>query len=207
MVSFQGIPPVPRVDILRVKKQWPYFLLVFLVPVTIMLWWWGLFSTATVQTAERGNYRFAYLEAEGPYSKLESKRDEVMFYLKQQNIEPIAPITVIMTDPRNTSYKTLKARTGFIIGANDVVQAPLAMDIMPERKVVVAEIKAHPLFAYGKAYSALIDYADQHGMELQLPTLEIVQDSVLSVEMPIMDEDLPQTAEMITSTHIAKEAT
>ncbi|CAG0980543.1 hypothetical protein MTYP_01737 [Methylophilaceae bacterium] len=175
---------VPGFYSLRVKKHWPYFLIVFVIPVTAILWWWGLFSSATVQIAERGNYRFAYMEAEGPYSKLESKRDEVMFYLKQQNIEAIAPLSLILSDPRSTPYKALRARTGFIIGEGANIQPPLALEIIPPRKVVVAEIRAHPLFAYGKAYSALIDYSDQHRMTLHLPTLEIVKDSVLSVEMP-----------------------
>jgi hypothetical protein len=177
-----------------VKKHWHYFLIVFLLPVLLILWWWGLFSSATIDTGERGDYYYAYLEAEGPYSKLASKQEEVRSVLKQQGITPGAQITLILSDPRTTPYKQLKARTGFIIDKDRMPAAPLMVDTVPLRKVVIAEIRAHPLFAYGKVYSALLDYAEQHNTTLHLPTLEIFQSSVLHVEMPLEDQPLAQTA-------------
>ncbi len=174
----------------RVKKHWPYFLIVFLIPVITILWWWGLFSSAKVEIGERGDYYYAYLDAEGAYSKLASKHDEVMFVLKQQGIEPGAQITLILSDPRSTRYKELKARAGFIIAKDKMPATPLKIETIPMRKVAIAEIKAHPLFAYGKAYSALIDYSKQHNTSLHLPTLEIVESSVLHVEMPLTEESL-----------------
>ncbi|MDP2246555.1 MAG: AraC family transcriptional regulator [Nitrosomonadales bacterium] len=172
------------------KKHWPYFLIVFLIPVITILWWWGLFSSAKVETGERGDYYYAYLDAEGPYSKLTSTQNEVLFVLKQQGIEAGAQITLILSDPRTTPYKELKARTGFIIDKDKMPAAPLKIETIPIRKVAVAEIKAHPLFAYGKAYSALIDYSEDHKTTLHLPTLEIVESSVLHVEMPLAEESL-----------------
>lgn len=172
------------------KKHWPYFLIVFLLPVVSILWWWGLFSSATVQIGERGNYYYAYLETEGPYSKLTSKQNEVLFELEKQGIEAGAQITLIMSDPRTTPYQQLQARTGFIIQQNQMPKAPLKIDTIPLRKVAVAEIKAHPLFAYGKAYSALIDYSENHNTTLHLPTLELVEASVLRVEMPLDETSL-----------------
>ncbi len=172
------------------KKHWPYFLIVFLLPVISILWWWGLFSSATVETGARGNYYYAYLEAEGPYSKLTSKQNEVLFVLKQQGIEAGAQITLILSDPRTTPYQELQARTGFIIDQDQMPVAPLKIDTIPIRKVAVAKIKAHPLFAYGKAYSALIKYSENHNTTLHLPTLEIVEASVLSVEMPLDETSL-----------------
>jgi effector-binding domain-containing protein len=175
-----------------VKKHWPYFLIVFLLPVVTILWWWGLFSSASVETGERGNYYYAYLEAEGPYSKLTAKQNEVLFVLKQQGIEAGAQITVILSDPRTTPYQELQARTGFMIDQDQMPVAPLKIETIPMRKVTVAEIKAHPLFAYGKAYSALIEYAEQHNSTLHLPTLEIVEASVLHVEMPLDETSLTE---------------
>lgn len=176
-----------RVTRILVKKHWHYFLIVFLLPVLLILWWWGLFSSARIETGERGDYYYAYLDAEGPYSKLTSKQEEVLFTLKQQGIAPGAQITLILSDPRTTPYKELKARTGFLIAKDQMPAAPLKIETIPLRKVVIAEIKAHPLFAYGKAYSALLDYSEQHNMTLHLPTLEIVEASVLHVEMPLED--------------------
>ncbi|ABE50698.1 GyrI-like domain-containing protein [Methylobacillus flagellatus] len=168
-----------------VKKQLPYFLLVFLIPVTLVLWWWGLFSSADVEIAERGNYRYAYLEADGPYSKLSSKQEEVLHELVDQNIQPGPEITLIFSDPRTTPYKELHARAGFIIDADAKPVAPIQVDTVPVRKVFVASIKAHPLLAYGKTYSKVLEFVKSKDMPLNLPTVEIVDDSVLSVEMPL----------------------
>jgi DNA gyrase inhibitor GyrI len=173
------------------KKQLPYFLAAFLVPVVAVLWWWGLFSSAQVEVAERGGYRYAYLEAQGVYSKLGKKRNEVFYELKQQNIEAGAEITLMLSDPRTTPHQQLKAQTGFIISADVTPQPPLKVATIPTREVAVAEIRAHPLFAYGKAYSALIEYSKQHETTLHLPTLEIFDDSKLMVEMPLRPDSSP----------------
>ena len=171
-----------------VKKQWPYFLLVFLIPVTAVLWWWGLFSTAEVAVGERGAYRYAYLDAAGAYSKLESRQKEVRRMLDTQDIAAGPQITVMQSDPRITPYKELRAQTGFIVAADAMPVAPLKLGTIPSRQVAAASIKAHPLFAYGKTYSALLDYAERHDMTLHLPTVEIYEHSVLRVEMPLAAE-------------------
>ena len=176
------------------KKQLPYFLIAFLVPVIAVLWWWGLFSAATVEVAERGDYRYAYLEAQGVYSKLGKKRNEVFYELNQQNIEAGAEITLMLTDPRTTPHQQLKAHTGFIIGPDASPKPPLKVATIPSRKVAVAEIRAHPLLAYGKAYSALLDYSETHKTTLHLPTLEIFDDSKLTVEMPLTPDTYTGTA-------------
>ena len=144
-----------------------------------------MFSSTAVESAVRGGYRYAYLEAEGPYSKLANKQDEVLFELKKQGIKPGPQVTLLLSDPRNTPHDDLRARTGFIIAADVTLQAPLMLATIESRKVLVASIKAHPLFAYGKTYGALLDYCQDHHMSLILPTFEIMDHSVLSVEMPL----------------------
>lgn len=176
----------------NVKKQLPYFLLVFLIPILLVLWWWGLFSTAEVELAERGNYRYAYLEAEGPYSKLSSKQEEVLHELVEQKIKPGPEITLIFSDPRTTPYKELHARAGFMIDEDAQPVAPIQVDTVPLRKVFVAKIKAHPLLAYGKTYSKVLDFVKAKNMTLNLPTVEIVDDSVLTVEMPLESVTQPK---------------
>jgi len=159
-----------------------------------MLWWWGLFSSASVQVTERGNYRYVYLDAQGPYSKLPSKQKEVLFELGKQNISAGVQITVVLSDPRTTPYEKLNARTGFIIDASAEPKAPLLVDVIPVRKVALAEIKAHPLLAYGKTYSALLAFSQANHMSLQLPTVELFDKSILSVEMPLNINNLTKVA-------------
>jgi len=174
-----------------VKKQLPYFLLVFLLPVIAVLWWWGLFSSATLTVSSEGDYRYAYLDAQGVYSKLVKKQDEVLFELKKQNITPGAEVALLMSDPRTTPHDDLIAQAGFMIGKDVNPLPPLKVNTIAKREVVVAEIKAHPLLAYGKVYSTLLDYARQHNTGLHLPTLEIYEHSILRVEMPYKEQPLP----------------
>lgn len=168
-----------------VKKQYIYFGLFCLVPVVAMLAWWGLFSRVTLKVETAPAYDYVYLDAEGPYSKLTSKQDEVRFYMKQQNIPHQGSFTLVMTDPRTTPYKSLLARTGYVVDHPVEVKAPLNLGHQDAQQVVAVEIKAHPLLAYGKTYSTLLDYCKQHDMKLKLPTVEIFQHSVLRVEMPL----------------------
>lgn len=167
------------------KKQLPYFLLVFVLPVTAMLWWWGLFSSASVEFTEGGGYHYVYLEATGAYSKLSEKQQEVLFYLKQQKIEHSAEITLVMTDPRRTPYHDLKARIGYVVDKNVQIKPPLLSADIAVQQVVVAKIKAHPLLAYGKTYSALLKFTQSQNIPFNLPTIETYQKSVLKVEMPL----------------------
>jgi effector-binding domain-containing protein len=173
-----------------VKKQLPYFLIAFALPVTAMLWWWGLFSSASVGFAQSGGYHYVYLEATGAYSKLSDKQNEVLFYLKQQGIEHGAEITLVLTDPRTTPYKDLQARTGYVVDKNVQVKAPLLIADIPAQQVVLTKIKAHPLLAYGKTYSELLNFTKTQNIPFHLPTIEIYNKSVLSVEMPLIGNQM-----------------
>jgi len=160
-------------------------MIAFVAPVTAMLWWWGLFTSASIEVADRGGYRYAYLEAQGVYSKLATKQAEVLFELKKQGIQQGAEFTLVLTDPRTTPHDELKARTGYLISDDALPKAPLLAGFIPVRRVAVAQIKAHPLLAYGKVYSTLLDYTKAHSTSLHLPTVEIFEHSVLRVEMPL----------------------
>ncbi|OIQ82927.1 hypothetical protein GALL_352810 [mine drainage metagenome] len=167
------------------KKQNLFFLLAFLLPTLLVLWWWGLFRSATIEVAERGPYHYAYLEAQGAYSKLASVQQEVAYQLRQQNIPAGSSFTLILDDPRTTKTGELHARTGYLIDAAAAPKPPLLEDTIAARRVVVAQVKAHPLLAYGKVYGSLLDYSRQMGGRLHMPTVEIYRASVLSVEMPL----------------------
>lgn len=167
------------------KKQHLYFLLAFLLPTLIVLWWWGLFRSATIDIAEHGPYRYAYMEAQGAYSKLGSKQQEVAAELRKQGIAVGSSFTLIYDDPRTTKTGKRHARAGYLIDAAATPKAPVLVDTLPARRVVAAQIKAHPLIAYGKVYGMLLDFGKRQGAGLNMPTVEIYRDSVLTVEMPL----------------------
>ena len=170
------------------NKHLRYFVIYCAIPIVVVLWWWGMFSSAEVIKQDAPAYRYAYLEVEGPYSKLGSKQAEVQALLKLQKVNYTYPITLMMSDPRVTQYKQRVARIGFLLSSNANVAEPLKLDTIPARHVISVSIKAHPLFAYGKTYGALVKYCEQHGMGLQLPTVEIVEHSKLTVQMPLGKE-------------------
>lgn len=169
----------------HLKKSWIPFLVAFALPVLGVFAWWGLFSSPKVEVGEHGPYRYAFLEAEGPYSKLGAKRGEVDKLLREQGIIPGSAIAIIFDDPRNTERDKRRARTGFIIPESAAPKEPIKTDVLPKRKVLSATIKAHPVFAFGKAYGALLDFTKQHDMILHLPTVELYDFSILTVEMPL----------------------
>jgi hypothetical protein len=173
---------------LQLNKHLKYFLVFCVIPVLVILWWWGMFASAQITEQDAPAYRYAYLEVEGPYSKLSGKQAEVLALLKAQKVNYNAPLTLMMSDPRVTQYKQRIARVGYIVTSDSVISAPLQVDSIPARRVLSAQVKAHPLFAYGKTYGALVKYCEQQGMGLQLPTVEIVEHSVLTVQMPLRKE-------------------
>lgn len=167
-----------------VKKQLPYFILVFLLPILGILWWWGAFRDVRVEPGQvRGPYHYAYLTQTSDLSKMPEAQQTALKKLLEQKIQPGAPITVLTTDPRVTKRKEQVARVGYLVDPAAKVAEPLEVADIPARRVIVAEVHAHPLFAPGKAYAALLKYLDAQGVKLNLPTVEIYQGETLSVEM------------------------
>ena len=167
------------------KKQWPYFILVFAAPILAVMWWWGLFTTPGLQLTSSQPYRYAYVDYTGPYSQVGDQQHALEFQLQQQGIAPLGKITLILDDPRTTPQKAGRARIGYLIAAGDTPKSPILVDDLPARQVIQVTIKGHPLITYGKAYGALLTYLEQQGMTLRLPTVERYDRSILTVEMPV----------------------
>jgi hypothetical protein len=165
------------------KKHWLPFLLAFVLPLLLIFWWWGGFNSATFDQAERGPYRYAYLAQKGDYSTLPEKQQEVLKLLQQQGVQAGLPVTLLLNDPTSTPKREWGAQVGYLLDAQAKVAAPLALGEIPARRVLLVRVKAASLLAPGKAYASLLEYLKQHQMKLNLPTLELYQDGVLSVEM------------------------
>jgi effector-binding domain-containing protein len=169
----------------EVKKNWLFFLLAFVVPIVGIFWWWGAFATPTIETAQRGPYHYAYLDYQGDYAKMPDKHPEVIRAFEAQHLTRGASITVMLNDPRTTPKKEQTARIGYMIDPGAAVREPLKVGDVPARTVVVVRVRAHPRLAPGKAYGALLKYLQEHGMKFNLPTVEIYQNSELTVEMAV----------------------
>lgn len=170
---------------MAMNKQWPYFLLAFVLPLLVVFWWWGAFSTPEIKVEQRNALRYAYLVSEGDYSKAEDKQHEVADLLKQQKITAGQAITLIEDDPRKTPSTQRHARAGIVIDANAQPAAPLLVGDLPQRQAVVVSARGHPFIVYGKAYGALLSYLDTHGLALELPVAETAHENTLTIEMAL----------------------
>lgn len=164
------------------KKHWIPFLLAFVLPLILVFWWWGGFNQASFELVQRGPYHYAYMSQKGDYYKLPEKQQEVLKLLQLQGVKAGAAVTLLLNDPRSTPKRDWRAQVGYLVDAGTQVSEPLFMGSVPVRQVVEVRVKAQPLLAPGKAYSALLDYLDEHHMKLNLPTVELYQKGVLTLE-------------------------
>lgn len=172
------------------KKHWLSILVAFVLPLAAVFWWWGGFSAVSITEAQRGPYRFAYLDHQGDFSKLPETQRKVRQLLDQQHVSAGATITILLDDPRKTERKNLRAQTGYLLDASAAVAEPLKVGTIPARPVLLAEVRAAALLAPSKAYQALHDHLKARQSEIRMPTVEIYDSpaeihrvGVLSVEM------------------------
>jgi hypothetical protein len=117
-----------------IRKQWPAFILAFLLPLVAVYWWWGGFNAATVSEAESGPYFYAYVEHEGDLGKLSKTQARVFALLEQAGIEPGDTVTVLLTDPRKRVVAA-KVHAAVILAPSKAYQAladylkPMGRDI------------------------------------------------------------------------------
>ena len=156
-----------------IRKQWPAFILAFVLPLLAVYWWWGGFNAAVVSETESGPHHFAYLEHSGDLGKLGKTQARVYAMLEGAGIEPGDTVTVLMTDPRTTSKSDMHAKTGYRIPQDARLPDGLMSETIPRRKVVAASVNAAVMLAPSKAYQALSDYLNPLGRELTMPTVEI----------------------------------
>ncbi len=154
------------------KKQWPAFLLAFVLPILAVFWWWGGFSTVAVTETEAGPYRYAYLDYEGPISNMRKSQRTALDKFTEARVAAGDTISVILTDPRASNGK-VRAQLGYILAADAAVPAGLKEGRIERRPVYAARVRAAVLLAPSKAYQALSDTLKSHGKAIVMPTVEL----------------------------------
>lgn len=160
------------------------FLIAFVFPVVGALAWWGVFARPTIGETVAGPYIYAYLDYAGRLSNMGDQQEVAYRHAQVQNLDASRAITVLLTDPRQASDQRVEAQVGFIVAPDTAVKPPLKRGVIARRAVITATLRAHPMVAPGKAYSALIEYLTQNRMPLRLPTVERYEHSVFVLEMP-----------------------
>lgn len=154
------------------KKQWPAFLLAFVLPLLGVFWWWGGFATVSVSEVEAGPYRYAYLEYDGPLNNMRKTQRRALDEFNGSKIPAGDTITVLFTDPRADNGK-VRAHVGYRLGETAAVPNGLKEGRIERRPVTRAQVQAVVLLAPSKAYQAVADYLDTQGRQIVMPTVEL----------------------------------
>ncbi|MFQ5582347.1 MAG: GyrI-like domain-containing protein [Mariprofundaceae bacterium] len=146
----------------------------------------GAFKDPEVFRATPQGYRIAYLSHKGAYSNIEPLFEQVAAHLKQANIEPVTPCALFLDATSAVREPERRSKVGYLVKRTDYIPAPLEEEIIPAREVVTATFDGGTLLGSHKAYSAMREWARNHGYTLLLPALEIYHPSgTVEYQMPI----------------------
>ncbi len=154
------------------RKQWPAFVLAFILPLLAVFWWWGGFRSVSVVETEAGPYRYAYLDYAGPISNMRSSQRKVLEKFTAAGVPAGDTISVILSDPRADNGK-VRAHLGYVLADNAPIPEGLQEGRIAQRPVYAAQVQAAVLLAPSKAYQALSDTLEPHGKKILMPTVEL----------------------------------
>ena len=158
------------------KKQWPAFLLAFVLPLLAVFWWWGGFSPVSVTETEAGPYRYAYIDYEGPISNMRKSQRTALDKFTAAQVAAGDTISVILTDPRAASGK-VRAQLGYTLADDAPVPQGLLEGRIERRPVYRAQVQAAVLLAPSKAYQTLSNALEARGQTLVMPAVELYRPS------------------------------
>ena len=153
------------------RKQWPAFVLAFILPLLAVFWWWGGFNAVGVTETEAGPYRYAYLDYEGPISDMRKSQRAVLDKFTAARVAAGDTLSVILTDPRAANGK-VRAQLGYVLADTAAIPPGLKEGRIARRPVYAAQVQAAALLAPSKAYQALSETLASRGKTLAMPTVE-----------------------------------
>jgi hypothetical protein len=153
------------------KKQWPAFVLAFILPLLAVYWWWGGFNAVRVGETEAGPYRYAYLDYEGPINNARKTQRKALDEFNAAKVTAGDTFSVILTDPRADNGK-VRAQLGYTLAEDVPLPDGLKEGRIERRPVYVVEVNAAVLLAPSRAYQALADTLEMRGQDIVMPTVE-----------------------------------
>lgn len=154
------------------RRQWPAFLLAFVLPLVAVYGWWGGFRSVDVAETEAGPYRFAYLDYEGPLSNVGKTQRAALDKFERAGVAAGDTIGVILTDPRADNGR-VRAQLGYTLADAAAVPEGLKEGHVERRPVWRAQVQAAVILAPSKAYQALADALAARGQAIVMPTVEL----------------------------------
>ena len=154
------------------RRQWPAFLLAFVLPLVAVYGWWGGFRAVDVTEAEAGPYRYAYLDYEGPLSNAGKIQRAALDKFERAGVAAGDTIGVILTDPRADNGR-VRAQLGYTLADAAAVPEGLKEGRIERRPVWRAQVQAAVILAPSKAYQARADTRAARGQAIVMPTVEL----------------------------------
>lgn len=138
---------------------------------TVVMWYLGSFTKATVTKGMSEPYQVAYLLNVGPYNDVDEKFEEVAAILEKANIEAKTPFLMILDD-NNVHEGQRRSKVGYLVSKRDYISGPLIKETLPIREVLIATFDGGAMMGSYKGYEAMKDWAKNYGYTLSLPAIE-----------------------------------
>lgn len=175
---------------LEMKKTWMGFLFAFVLPIVVVLAWWGIFRHATISETTSAPIHFAWIEFNGDLADLPDAQDKLRRILLADHIAPGNPVVILLSDPRHTAKNRQHAEAGFEIPPQTKLPSSIRVSDIPTRKVLRSEVRASILLAPSIAYQGLFNYLKSSGRPFKLPTVEVYTPGNSINEMGILTVDM-----------------
>lgn len=166
------------------KKQWPAFLLAFVLPVVLVYAWWGGFRTASAMETLAGPYRYAYLDYDGPISAMRKMQRAASQAFVKSGVQPGDTFTVLLSDPRSASGH-VRAQVGYTLADGAKLPSGLKEGGIARRPVLAVSVQAAILLAPSKAYQTLHERVRREGGDIRMPTVEIYRPAAKVSQMGV----------------------
>lgn len=146
----------------------------------------GTFTSVTAAQVNAPAYRIAYLNHRGAYNNIDAAIKSVAASLKEADITANSACALFYDDPSVVPEEELRSKVGFLISPYDTVPAPLEIEEIPQREVVMVLFDGSSLIGSNKAYKAMRQWSIDHAYNLVLPSFEIYyEDNRTEYQLPI----------------------
>ena len=156
-----------------------------LLVLLVAAWWLGGFRDVELTREQRGPYRIVCLPHTGAYTDTPRKVLEVKRRLKALGDQLDVACGIYYDDPGKVPKGKLQSKGGYVLIGEVTVEAPLEIERVARREVLLARFKGHPSIGRVKAYPKMAEWMKTNGAERAGPALELYHEGLFECEIPI----------------------
>ena len=156
-----------------------------MVVIAVIAFLLGAFNSVVLAREGSGPYRIVCLPHTGPYPGVAKKILAVRKLLKGSEKQLGVPCGLYYDNPAKVAEEKLRSKGGYVIEGELAVEAPLLIERVPRRDVLVARLEAHPSLAPIKIYPKMAKWMAANNVEAAGPALELYHDGLVECQIPI----------------------